>query len=402
MLYSHSRLSTYEQCPLKFKFNYIDREETETEDYIEPFLGSRVHDTLEWLYTNVKMTKIPTLKQTLSFFKKVWKENYNNQIKINKKGLTANNYFNQGKKFIKNYYNHHKPFDENTIGMEMMILIDLDGTGKYKLQGYIDRLVYNEKEKIYEIHDYKTNSTLRSKADLDQDRQLALYSIGIKNMFPDAKKVRLTWHFLAFDKQFYSDRTDTQLEKLKQDTINLINKIESTKTFNAKVSNLCTWCEFKPICPKWKHLYEIDKEDINTYLKDTGVNLVNKYAELYSKKKKIIDEIEKEIEKLKAAIIEYSKQKGIEVIFGSDNQLSISITEKMRFPGKNTEEREKLDEMLKKLKKWEEVATLDTYALDKKIEEGEWPKEIVDKVKKFSEKYTTESIRLSKRRDVEK
>jgi len=401
MLYSHSRLSTYEQCPLKFKFNYIDRAETETEDYIESFLGSRVHETLEWLYTNVKMTKIPTLKSTLSYYKKMWKENYNKRVKINKKGITANNYFNQGKKFIKKYYNHHKPFDENTIGMEMMILIDLDGTGKYKLQGFIDRLVYNEKENVYEIHDYKTNATLRSKEDLDQDRQLALYSIGIKNMFSDAKKVRLTWHFLAFDKQFYSDRTDEQLEKLKEDTIKLINKIEATKTFNAKVSSLCKWCEFKPICPKWKHLYEIESEEYNEYLKDTGVNLVNKYAELYAKKKQITEEIDNEIEKLKAAIMEYSKKKGIEVIFGSDNQLSISITEKMRFPGKNTEEREKLDEMLKKLKKWEEVATLDTYALDKKIEEDEWPKEIIDKVKHFSTIYKTESIRLSKRREIE-
>lgn len=402
MLYSHSRLSTYEQCPLKFRFKYIDRLDAEKEDTIEAFLGSRVHDTLEWLYTKVQMTKIPSLKQTISQYKKIWKENYNKNIIINKKDISAKNYFNLGSKFIKKYYERHKPFDENTIGMEMRVLIDLNGDGKYKIQGYIDRLAYNEKEKAYEIHDYKTNSTLKTKEELDQDRQLALYSIGIKNMFPDAKKVNLVWHFLAFQKQFYSDRSEKQLEKLKQDTIRLIDRIEATKTFKPNKSSLCKWCEYQPVCPLWKHLFMLEKETANEYLKDTGVNLVNKYAELYHKRKAIIEEIDKEIEKLKEAIIKYSKDKGIGVIFGSNNQLSISTAEKTRFPGKNTEEREKLENMLKKLNKWQEVATLDTYALDKKIEEGEWPKDIVKKIKEFSEKYTTESIRLSKRRDVEK
>lgn len=402
MLYSHSRLSTYEQCPLKFRFKYIDRLDAEKEDTIEAFLGSRVHDTLEWLYTKVQMTKIPSLKQTISQYKKIWKENYNKNIIINKKDISAKNYFNLGSKFIKKYYERHKPFDENTIGMEMRVLIDLNGDGKYKIQGYIDRLAYNEKEKAYEIHDYKTNSTLKTKEELDQDRQLALYSIGIKNMFPDAKKVNLVWHFLAFQKQFYSDRSEKQLEKLKQDTIRLIDRIEATKTFKPNKSSLCKWCEYQPVCPLWKHLFMLEKETANEYLKDTGVNLVNKYAELYHKRKAIIEEIDKEIEKLKEAVIKYSKDKGIGVIFGSNNQLSISTAEKTRFPGKNTEEREKLENMLKKLNKWQEVATLDTYALDKKIEEGEWPKDIVKKIKEFSEKYTTESIRLSKRRDVEK
>jgi len=48
-VYSHSRLSCFEQCPQKYKLQYIDRMETEVEENIEAFLGSRVHDTLEKL-----------------------------------------------------------------------------------------------------------------------------------------------------------------------------------------------------------------------------------------------------------------------------------------------------------------------------------------------------------------
>ena len=47
--YSHSRLSTFEQCPLKFKFQYIDKIE-KAEESVEAFMGKRVHEVLEKLY----------------------------------------------------------------------------------------------------------------------------------------------------------------------------------------------------------------------------------------------------------------------------------------------------------------------------------------------------------------
>lgn len=46
-VYSHSRLSCFEQCPQKFKLQYIDKVETEVEESVEAFLGSRTHETLE-------------------------------------------------------------------------------------------------------------------------------------------------------------------------------------------------------------------------------------------------------------------------------------------------------------------------------------------------------------------
>ena len=50
VIYSHSRLSTFEQCPFKFKLRYIDKIIPEIENTIESFLGGIVHETLEWIY----------------------------------------------------------------------------------------------------------------------------------------------------------------------------------------------------------------------------------------------------------------------------------------------------------------------------------------------------------------
>jgi len=52
--YSHSKLSTYEQCKLRYKLKYIDKIIPEVEKSIESHLGSVVHETLEWLYNSVK------------------------------------------------------------------------------------------------------------------------------------------------------------------------------------------------------------------------------------------------------------------------------------------------------------------------------------------------------------
>ena len=42
VIYSHSRLSTFEQCKLKFKFRYIDKLTPEIENTIEGFLGGGI------------------------------------------------------------------------------------------------------------------------------------------------------------------------------------------------------------------------------------------------------------------------------------------------------------------------------------------------------------------------
>ena len=65
---------------------------------------------------------------------------------------------------------------------------------------------------LFEVHDYKTNMTLARQEELDQDRQLAMYSLWVREQFSDFKKVRLVWHFVAFDKEIGRGTRDTFAE----------------------------------------------------------------------------------------------------------------------------------------------------------------------------------------------
>ena len=147
-VYSHSRLSCYEQCPQKYKLQYIDKIETEVEESIEAFLGVRVHETLEKLYRDLGYQKINTLDELLDFFRSEWKKNWSDSIVIVKEEYGPENYLKMGEKFITDYYNKYKPFDQGrTIALEDRVLISLDDVGEYKLQGFIDR-VWNLKRGI--------------------------------------------------------------------------------------------------------------------------------------------------------------------------------------------------------------------------------------------------------------
>jgi putative RecB family exonuclease len=374
----------------------IDRVETEVEESIEAFLGVRVHETLEKLYRDLGYQKLNTLDELLDFFHSEWKKNWDDSIVIVKEEYGPENYLKMGKRFITDYYNKYKPFDQGrTISLEERILVNLDDSGDYKLQGFIDRVMESEVG-YYEVHDYKTNSRLPLPEYIENDRQLALYAIGIKERYPDVKDVRLIWHFLAFDKEIDSTRTDEELEELKKNVIELIDRIESDEKLVANPSVLCDWCEFKPICRQWSHLYVIKEKPENEYLGDPGVKLVNRYAELKQKQKQMTLDLYAELEKLEEALISFAEKENVDVVFGSKNKVKIKEIEQNKFPSKHSKERERLVQLLKEHGRWDDVVQLDTSALNKIIQEKQWDSELLDILDEYVKLEKSKRLYLSR------
>ncbi|VVB83764.1 PD-(D/E)XK nuclease superfamily protein [uncultured archaeon] len=250
-VYSYSRLETFEQCRLKFKYKYIDKIIPEIPKSIEAHLGGSVHKTLEWLYSQLIEKKIPSIDEVIMHYSEKWAEENMSKMLIVNKFAKEKDYFDKGVKFLIDYYFKHRPFKSNTIAVEKKIEINLDEAGDKKLVGFIDRLVHNVEKNEMEIHDYKTANTFPRKEDLEKNRQLALYSIAIKEEFGREKDISLIWHFLAYNEEVCIKKTDKQLEDLKKEVIELIDKIEATKTFPPNIQKLCDWCEYKNICEGW-------------------------------------------------------------------------------------------------------------------------------------------------------
>ena len=402
MVYSHSRLSTFEQCRLKFKYRYIDRIKTDKTS-VEAYLGSCFHDTMELLYKKLEARITPLDDLNKSFIDN-WEKKWKDGIFIVKNDMTPEDYKKIGLKALKSYYNRHHPFDEGRLlGVEKKIFVDIGGDPRYKIICIIDRLVERE-DGHYEIHDYKTSGYLPEQSYFDNDRQLAIYEFGLRTLWNDIKNVDLIWHYVRFDKEFSSKRTPGQLEEVKENIISLINMVETTSDFPPNESHLCQWCEYIDICPLFSHKTKTEQLEPNEYLSDEGVELVNKYASLETEKKRFkkdIDKIEREQEKIKEAAIVYAEKEKIDRIYGSDKKLTIKDDLKVDYPKGSDKKRTEFIRTLFEMGLWDVITDISWQALKKIARLEKWNQAVPESLKKFIKVNPVKRVVLSKRKDSE-
>jgi putative RecB family exonuclease len=257
-VYSHSRLSSFENCRKQFEFRYIQKIPSESES-IEAFVGKRVHEILERLYLFVGRGQVPGVEKVVERYHKLWEETYDaDRVRIIREGTPLSFYRNLGESCLRGYYLKHYPFDDSeTLGIEKRVVFPLDEAGEYKMQGIIDR-ISRARDGVIEVHDYKTGARVPSQKAVDQDRQLALYQIGLTRQYGDEQPFRLVWHYVAKNQVRVSTRTPEELTELRVDTIARIDEIQTATDFPAKKIALCPWCEYKSRCPLWTKAGDVE------------------------------------------------------------------------------------------------------------------------------------------------
>jgi len=405
-MYSNSRIQSFEQCPRKYKFRYIDNIRTDREG-IEAFVGKRVHETLEKLYTDLKFSKLDTLDELLSYYESIWEKNWHGKIAIVREGISPGHYFKTGYDCIRQYYQRYQPFNQGkTLGLEERIEMKIkNDTKQYSIQGYIDRLTWIPETETYEIHDYKTGATVPTQEEVDQDRQLALYQLGILQRWPDAKNIVLIWHYLVADRELRSTRTIKDLQTLEKEVIDVIHQIEAESArgaWDVKISALCGWCEYKSICPAFKHEATIETLPPNLYLQDSGVKLVQTYSSLEEEKSDYqakIKKIEEEQRKVEEAAIAYATKEGVTVLDGPGYKLQIKSEDEFKVPRKSEDPFawELLRTTLKNASKLEDVSTVNGAMLKYALKKGAWPEGVVKTIRELVKQEIRKTFALIKK-----
>lgn len=247
-VFSPSSLDSYETCPKKYHFRYVEKLPVDSEG-IEAFVGKRVHEVLERLYRFTDEGRVPSLERVVWRFHQMWHERFDaKRLRIVRRETDFDDYRRQGVRCLENAYRQLYPFDrDETLGLEHPIQFRLGG-GDYRLRGIIDRLV-RAPDGVLEIHDYKTGKRVPHQAQLDRDRQLALYEIGVRQQTGEQGDVRLVWHYLLGSQVRTSTRTAEQRDELAASTRGVIDRIRCETEWKPVKSALCDWCEYRAWCP---------------------------------------------------------------------------------------------------------------------------------------------------------
>ncbi|HXI03036.1 MAG TPA: PD-(D/E)XK nuclease family protein [Candidatus Saccharimonadales bacterium] len=252
-VYSHSRLSSYENCPLQYRYRYVDRIRTDFES-IEAFMGKKVHETLEHVYGDLDAARAAGVDEAVAWFDRAWSTGLVPGVRVVRPDMQAEDYRRIGERCIRGFWEINYPFQiepERIIGLELRVDIALDKDRRYRMMGFIDRVQHAEAG-VIEIHDYKTSASLPREGSLRYDRQLPLYEMGIRQRFPQTDQVRLIWHYLAHGQTIVETRTREQLDRVRRSCIALIQTLERVHDFPAKKGPLCAWCSYQEMCPEWK------------------------------------------------------------------------------------------------------------------------------------------------------
>jgi RecB family exonuclease len=315
MRISYSAIDTFQNCPLKYKYQEIDK--IRTPKGSEAVFGTAVHESLRFFHS--QEPRIVTEQQLLDFFREKWESTKNSAVWSDEslKGL----WYNEGVRILKDYAKKNDPAKTHILGLETFFEIAIDdekNAEKHILVGKIDRMD-NIGEESIEVVDYKTAKKMPSQKEVDENLQLSLYALGVMNRWPNFKSpnIKLSLYFLKHGMKISTYRSVKEIEATKQMVLDRIAEIKSSD-FRPTPNPLCDWCGYKKICPMFRHLYreEAKKED------DINIaSVIKRYFEIKQNEKKN----KAEILELADKINEYCDKSGLERLFDEDFYITRSL-----------------------------------------------------------------------------
>lgn len=223
--FSYSRIDTYEMCPSKYFFSYIKKEPRQFGE--AAVLGNIIHSVLEDLVSNEKPLSLDEMKASYE----VKKTDYDPT------SLISNDLISAGDQIIEEFYdiNQDKLFDVFEKEMSFNFIL-----GNYSIIGYIDRVDIVDNQVF--IIDYKTGKREVAAKDVHNNLQLGIYALAASIAFPE-KEVTASLHYLRSGRIKSHTYTEEDLENVKVNILNKINKIMNdtnfTPTSNERVCSFC-------------------------------------------------------------------------------------------------------------------------------------------------------------------
>lgn len=319
--WSHSRIERFENCPLAYRYRYLDRRTDRLGDSLEQHLGKSVHATLEWVHQRANDGASPLLSEAVEDFLERYDGGWTDDIRLVHPERTREGYRVVGERCLQNYFEINAPFDEGSlVGTEWDFRFPL-GEGAPVVTGKVDRVTRIAPGHL-QVHDYKTSAYAKGRDVLERSRQPGLYALAVRRMWPDAAggRVELIWHYLTAGIVIRFEIPQRRLERIRDETVSAIDRISSAATFEARASRLCDWCEFNHVCPEHGYREKVRGTLEQGQEPEPGVALVDRLDRLQALRRDFEKAYRAEKEGLERAIIDHARTQGVGAVVGSHKE----------------------------------------------------------------------------------
>lgn len=238
--FSASALKTYEECPMKYKFQYVLAVPSPPKTYFD--LGTAVHSVVEVL-TRKQMEEadyLPTKEEAIKMLDHYWvSSSYDNATKEVEDRESAERMLD----FFVKWCAERKTAGYAPFSAEKQFEIELDGK---KVIGFIDRIDMTASGD-YEVFDYKTGKSSLSGKEAQEDIQMNMYALAVEKLYG---KLPLAANLLYLRKEnkVSNNVTAASVAECKGRMVGLVQGIISEEFPPKPAYNTCRFCDYWDIC----------------------------------------------------------------------------------------------------------------------------------------------------------
>lgn len=243
---SPSKVSTFGNCALAFRFSVIDRLPEPTSPAM--LKGTLVHGALERLFwEHAPGARTPDAAEAA--LAAAWSEMQEGPeylaLALDQGEAVA--FLADARRLVANYFRLEDPDSTQTVGVEITLEASVEGV---RLRGIIDRLDVNENGDLVVI-DYKTGRAPSKAYEQGKLGGVHFYSLLCERVLGH-RPVEVRLLHLKEPVVITASSTEQSLRGHRQRTLAVWSAIEracESGDFRPRPSPLCNYCHFKPFCP---------------------------------------------------------------------------------------------------------------------------------------------------------
>ena len=234
LILSPSSISTYSDCPLKFKYQKILRVPTPSSSTLD--LGTTIHKVVEDLAKLREKGITPTEEVAMNILSE------NRMFRSYQNKTEYKRSTDRIKTMVNTYLEWERKSPNEVVAKEVDFQIEVDGV---QFIGRIDRVEKNPQGE-FEVIDFKSGNVRKSRNTIKTDPQMNIYALGVKQLYGKLPK-KASLFYLEHRTVTYDiteEQVDEALKPIKQ-MIKLIldEKFEPTPSIQA-----CMFCDYQSVC----------------------------------------------------------------------------------------------------------------------------------------------------------